>query len=106
MDEYLAFISSDAFGQRKVMDLVNPAEFRKSVFSTEPAFDRQGENKYNPLLLKKILMLCFGDSFDTVKPSDVNTPRGSAEKNAFLERHPTLTLNTTFSEFIKEKYPA
>ncbi len=55
MADYIDFIHSDHIQKRKISEVVNPQDFKFSIFSDEASFDRASQNNLNTMMLKRIM---------------------------------------------------
>lgn len=52
--DYIAFINNE-LQSKKLSEIINPQDFRFSVFSDDEMFEKAGKNNLNTLMLKRVL---------------------------------------------------
>jgi hypothetical protein len=99
MADYINFIHSDHIQKRKISEVLNPQDFKFSIFSDEASFDRANQNNLNTMMLKRIMRVYLWEPQNTDTASG-NLKKWEKEKNNFIEKHKTVisNQNSTFME--------
>ncbi len=100
ISDYVAFINTELQG-RKISELINPSDYKASIFSDDVIFDKAWKNHLNWLMLKRVLRVYLGADMRTVDAQN-NMKKWEKEQKAFMDKHKTVmdNQNSTLKDLI------